>query len=144
MRLTPSDTVDHINLNTVFQRASTSYQERILRRNPPLTSFCENFSLAALSTFSTESAKLRRTQPEQMLSGSHPKADIARYGRHVSNVPKADAVASVPLSDNFTSGWRIVAFEAKLAETKAHPDFRFERHKKRPHRRMPRGLHRID
>jgi hypothetical protein len=35
--------VDHINLKRVIQRASTSHQECILRRNPPLTSFCENF-----------------------------------------------------------------------------------------------------
>jgi hypothetical protein len=33
---------------------------------------------------------LRRTQCEQMSSGLPLKADIARYGRHVSNVPTAD------------------------------------------------------
>jgi hypothetical protein len=56
MRLTPSDTVDRIDLNRTFRRPSSSHEERILRRNLPPASFCENFALAAFSTFSTESA----------------------------------------------------------------------------------------
>ena len=38
--------------------------------------------------------KLRRTQCEQMFSGLNPKADIARYGRHVSKVAKRRRNAS--------------------------------------------------
>ena len=34
--------------------------------------------------------KLRKTQCEQMSSGLRLKADIVRYSRHVSKVPKAD------------------------------------------------------
>src|SRR6516162_7952279 len=59
MRLTPSDTVDHVDLNRSFRRPSSSHEERILRRNPPPASFCENFVLAVFSTFSTVSAKTR-------------------------------------------------------------------------------------
>ena len=43
MRLTPSDTVDHVDLNGSFRRPSSSHEERILRINPPPASFCENF-----------------------------------------------------------------------------------------------------
>jgi len=43
MRLTPSDTVDHVDLNGSFRRPSSSHEERILRRNPLPASFCENF-----------------------------------------------------------------------------------------------------
>jgi len=46
VRLTPSDTVDHVDLNGSFRRPSSSHEERILRRNPPPASFCENFVLA--------------------------------------------------------------------------------------------------
>ena len=35
MRLTPSDTVDHVDLNRSFRRPSSSHEERILRRNLP-------------------------------------------------------------------------------------------------------------
>jgi hypothetical protein len=56
MRLTPSDTVDLIDLNRTFRRPSSSHEEGILRRNLPPESFCEDFALAAFSTFSTESA----------------------------------------------------------------------------------------
>src|SRR6516165_10741153 len=56
MRLTPSDTVDHVDLNGSFRRPSSSHEERILRRNLRPASFCENFVLAVFSTFSTESA----------------------------------------------------------------------------------------
>jgi hypothetical protein len=60
MRLTLSDTVDHVDLNRSFRRPSSSHEERILRRNFPPASFCENFVLAAFSTFSTESTPSRR------------------------------------------------------------------------------------
>ena len=60
MRLTPSDTVDLMDLNRTFRRPSSSHGERILRRNLPPASFYEDFALAALSTFSTESANSRR------------------------------------------------------------------------------------
>src|SRR5215475_671355 len=59
MRLTPSDTVDHVDLNRSFRRPSSSHEGRILRRNLPPPSFCENFVLAVFSTFSTVSAKSR-------------------------------------------------------------------------------------
>jgi hypothetical protein len=59
MRLTPADTVDHVDLNRSFRRPSSSHEERILGRNLPPASFCENFVLAAFSTFSTESAHRR-------------------------------------------------------------------------------------
>ena len=59
MRLTPSDTVDLIDLNRTFRRPSSSHEERILRRNLPLARFCEDFALAAFSTFSTESRRKR-------------------------------------------------------------------------------------
>src|SRR6516165_2954991 len=62
MRLTPSDTVDHVDLNRSFRRPSSSHEERILRGNPPSASFCENFVLAVFSTFSTESAKSRHRE----------------------------------------------------------------------------------
>jgi hypothetical protein len=55
VRFTPSDTADHINLNKIFQRPSSSLEERVLRRNQKRASFCENFALAVFSTFSTES-----------------------------------------------------------------------------------------
>jgi hypothetical protein len=35
-------------------------------------------------------SKLRRTQCEHMSSGLPLKADIARCGRHIANVPQAD------------------------------------------------------
>jgi hypothetical protein len=54
MRFTPSDTVDYFNLNRTF-RPSTSHEERIFRRNLQSAGPC-NFSLAAFSTFSTETA----------------------------------------------------------------------------------------
>jgi hypothetical protein len=60
MRLTPSDTVDLIDLNRTFRGpASSSHGERILRRNLPPANLCEDFALAAFSTFSTELALLR-------------------------------------------------------------------------------------
>jgi len=43
-----------------LRRPSSSRGERILRRNLPAASFYEDFALAALSTFSTESAISRR------------------------------------------------------------------------------------
>jgi hypothetical protein len=43
--------VDHANSNKIHQRLSTLHDERILRRNQPPASFCENFALAAFSTF---------------------------------------------------------------------------------------------
>jgi len=61
MRLTPSDTVDHVDLNRSFRRPSSSHEERILRRNLPPASLCENFVLAVFSTFSTESANSRHS-----------------------------------------------------------------------------------
>jgi hypothetical protein len=64
MRLTPSDTVDLIDLNGTFRRPSSSHGERIVGRNLPPASFYEDFALAALSTFSTESVKGRRTHGE--------------------------------------------------------------------------------
>src|SRR5262245_31671575 len=62
MRLTPSDTVDHVDLNGSFRRPSSSHEERILKRNLPPASFCDNFALAVFSTFSTESATSRHSQ----------------------------------------------------------------------------------
>jgi hypothetical protein len=50
--------------------------------------------------------KLRRTQPEQMSSGLPLKADIAQYGRHVSNVPHPD----IPLNQ-----WRGACFDSLSA-----------------------------
>jgi hypothetical protein len=51
MRLTPSDTVDHVDLNRSFRRLSSSHEERILRRNPPPASFRENFCLGSIFDF---------------------------------------------------------------------------------------------
>src|SRR5215475_13872035 len=71
MRLTPSDTADHVDLNRSFRRPSSSHEERILRRNLPPASFCENFVLAVFSTCSTESVTSgRKTELSLELPGS--------------------------------------------------------------------------
>src|SRR6516164_10711075 len=51
MRLKRSDTVGHVDLNRSFRRSSFSHEERILRRNLPPASFCENFVLAIFRLF---------------------------------------------------------------------------------------------
>src|ERR1700751_3451425 len=100
MRLTPSDTVDHIDLNRSIQRSSSSHEERILRRNLPPASFCENFVLAVFSTFSTESATSshseRRSDPRNVSPGSlvsllgvSSVADAHETGEHQSCVASA-------------------------------------------------------
>jgi hypothetical protein len=58
MRLTPSDTVDHVDLNRSCRRPSSSHEERILRRNLPPAALAR---LAVFSTFSTESSHRRPT-----------------------------------------------------------------------------------
>src|SRR5262249_24078492 len=75
MRLKPSDTVDHVDLNRSFRRPSSSHEECILRRNPPTASFCENFFLAVFSTFSTESARRRHPATSALTSAVRGKAD---------------------------------------------------------------------
>src|SRR5262249_20136196 len=51
MRLKRSDTVGHVDLNRSLRRSSFSHEERILRRNLPPASFCENFVLAIFRLF---------------------------------------------------------------------------------------------
>jgi hypothetical protein len=57
-------------------------------------------------TFATKSVNLRRTQREQMSSGLHSIADIARYGRHVANVPEP----------TFGAGFLAITSNARRAE----------------------------
>ena len=47
---------------------------------------------------------LRRTQFEQLSSGLPLKADIARYGRHVSNVPDSEVAGRNNLVHFFSLG----------------------------------------
>src|SRR5215468_11315872 len=75
MHLTPSDAVDHVELSRSFRRPSSSHEERILRRNPPPASFCENFVLAVFSTFSTVSARRRPLAASARRSAVWGKAD---------------------------------------------------------------------
>ena len=72
MRLTPSDTADHVDLNRSFRRPSSSHEERILRRNLRPASFCENFVLAVFSTFSTESARSGHSSPTKGCNKAPP------------------------------------------------------------------------
>src|SRR5262245_22651282 len=51
MRFTPSDMADHINLNKIFQRPSSSLEERALSRNQKRASFCENFCIGSIFDF---------------------------------------------------------------------------------------------
>ena len=89
MRLTPSDTVDHVDLNRSFRRPSSSHEERILRRNLPPASFCENFVLAVFSTFSTVSARRRPLAASARRSAVWGKADSLCSARVVPGVTRS-------------------------------------------------------
>src|SRR6516162_5430440 len=93
MRLTPSGTVDHVDLNRSFRRPSSSHEERILRRNLPPASFCENFVLAVFSTFSTKSTQgggpgMSALAP--LLRANQTSAPRARSNSHLQSVLDRD------------------------------------------------------
>jgi hypothetical protein len=59
MRLTPSDTGDHVNLRKIALRSSQSYGKGLYCQSLPRPDLSEIFAVALLSTFSTVSAKSR-------------------------------------------------------------------------------------
>jgi hypothetical protein len=82
--------VDHVDLNRSFRRPSSSHEERILRRNLPPASFCENFVFAVFSTFSKVSALRGHFACAQQSGRFRCKAEIrwwAPAARPVENDP---------------------------------------------------------
>jgi hypothetical protein len=65
MRLTPSDTVDHIDLNRSFRRPSSSHEERIPQKESAAGKLLREFCLGSIFDFSTESAQ--SGDPEMLL-----------------------------------------------------------------------------